>query len=115
MHSKSDNIEIMTHYKADEVIEELFQSLFSTYEIGLETSMKGSSFVFYCATSLYYKCHKINLDRGGSYIDSPKWIKYKRAKINPINKNHNKCFQYTTTVTLNHAQIEKKITKNIEN
>ena len=29
MHSKSDNIEIMINYKADEVIEELFQSLLS--------------------------------------------------------------------------------------
>ena len=25
---------------------------------------------------LYYKCHKINLNRGGSYINSPDWIKY---------------------------------------
>ena len=42
MHSKSDNIKIMINDKADEVIQELFQSLFSRYQIGLETSMKGS-------------------------------------------------------------------------
>ena len=37
MHSKSDIIEILINDKADEVIEEPFQSLLSKYEIGLET------------------------------------------------------------------------------
>ena len=35
----SDNIKIMTYDEADEVIEELFESLFDRYQIGLETSM----------------------------------------------------------------------------
>ena len=47
-HSKRDNIEIMINDKTDEVIEKLFQSLFSRYQIGLETSMKGSDFIFDC-------------------------------------------------------------------
>ena len=38
MHSKSGNIEIMIDDKANEVIEELFQSLHSRYQIGLKTS-----------------------------------------------------------------------------
>ena len=46
MRSKSDNIEIMISDKADEVIEELFQSLLSRYQIGLETSMRVSDFIF---------------------------------------------------------------------
>ena len=46
MHSKSDNIEIMIDDKADEVTEELFQSLLSRRQIGLETSMRGSDFIF---------------------------------------------------------------------
>ena len=46
VHSKSDNVELMINYKDDEVIEELFQSLLSPYQIGLETSMKGSEFIF---------------------------------------------------------------------
>ena len=61
------------------------------YQIGLETSMKGSDFIFDCVNSLYYKCHKIDLNRGGSYIDSPGRVKYKKATMNPINKN-NRCF-----------------------
>ena len=43
---------------------------------------------------LYYKCHKINPNRGGSYIDSLDWIKNKKTAINLINKKDNKCFEY---------------------
>ena len=32
--------------------------------------MKGNEFVFDYVQLLYYKCHKINPNRGGSYIDS---------------------------------------------
>ena len=70
----------MINDKADEVIEGPFRSPLSIYQIGLETSMKGSEFVFDCVHLLYDKCHKINLKRGGSYIDTPDWIKNK-AKI----------------------------------
>ena len=55
---------------------------------------------------LYYKRYKINLKRGGSYIDSPSWIKNKKATINPINDDK-KCFQYTATVILNNTEIGK--------
>ena len=46
------------------------------------------------------------MNRGGSYVDFPDWIK-KKATINPINKKDNKCFQYAVTVTLNHEEIKK--------
>ena len=48
MHSKSDNKEIMIHDKADEVVQELFESILSRYQIDLyqiEESMKGSVFI----------------------------------------------------------------------
>ena len=69
--------------------------------------MKGSEFVFDYVQLLYYKCHKINANHDGSYIDSPDWIKKKKAAINPINKKDNKCFQYTVTCALNHEEIGK--------
>ena len=56
----------------------------------------------YCVTNV-----KINPNRGGSYIDSPEQIKAKKPTINPLNKDDNKCFQYTTTVALNHEKTEK--------
>ena len=61
--------------------------------------MKGSRFIFDDVHSLYYKCHKIILNRSGSYIDSPDWIKkQKKVTLYPINKNDYKCFQYGATL-----------------
>ena len=80
MHSKSDNIEIMIYDKADEFIKEHFESLLSRYQTGLENSMENSDFIFDCVNFLHYKCHKTNLNRGGSYINSPDWIKNKKPQ-----------------------------------
>ena len=46
--------------------------------------MKGSEFALDYVMLLYYKCHKINQNWDGSYIDSSDWIK-KKAEINLIN------------------------------
>ena len=114
MHSKSDSIEIVINDKANEFMEELFQSFLSRYQIRLETSVKGSDFIFGCANLLYYKCQKASFKRGGSYIDSPDWVKDKKAAINLVNRNDDKCFQYAVTIALNHEEIQKdpqRITK----
>ena len=50
---------------------------------------------------MFYDLNKIILSRGGSYIDSPKWLKNKKATKN----NDDKCFQYALTVALNHEQV----------
>ena len=68
MHSKSDNIQMVINDEADEVIKELFDSLKNKYQNNLE-SMKGSEFVFHYFYLLSYKCHKINPNRDGLYID----------------------------------------------
>ena len=60
----------MIHYKADEVVKELFELLLSSCQIGLETPMKGSDFTFDCVRLLHNNCYKINLNRGGSHIIS---------------------------------------------
>ena len=39
-------------------------------------------------------------------MDSPDWLKNKKATINPINKKDNQCFQYAVTVTLNYEKIK---------
>ena len=69
--------------------------------------MKSSKFVFDYIQLLYYKCHKINPNRGGSYIDSPHWIKNKKAKTNRINKEYNKCYQYAVKVALSYDKTKK--------
>ena len=63
-------------------------------------SIKSSEFLFDYVQLLYYKCHKINPNCSRSYIDSPDWIKSKKATINPINKKDNKCLQSVVTVAL---------------
>ena len=78
MHLKSDNIEIMNYDKADEVIEEVFESLLNRYQIGFKISIKGSNFIFGYVNLLHYKCNIINLKRSGSYIDSTDRIKKKQ-------------------------------------
>ena len=37
--------------------------------------MKGSEFEFDGVNFLHYDFNKISLNRGGSYADSPKWLK----------------------------------------
>ena len=49
--------------------------------------MKRSDLVFDSVDALYYKLHKISLNRSSSYIDFPEWVKNNKATINPKNKN----------------------------
>ena len=105
MHSKCDKTEIMSH----EDIEKLFELIFSRYQIGLETSVRSSDFIFDYVKLMHYKCHKINLNRGGSYSDSPGWIKNEKATTNRINKNDNKYFQYTVTIALSREEIKNNL------
>ena len=76
--------------------------------------MRGSEFAFDSADLLCCELHKIILNRDGSNVDSPEWLKNKKATINPKN-NDDKCFQYALTVALNHEQIKKRSTKNKKN
>ena len=71
MHTKSDNIEIMMGSETGDIIDELFESLFEKYREG-EESMRGSKFVRNSIGLFYYHLQRINLKRGGSYVDSPK-------------------------------------------
>ena len=108
MHTKSDNTEIMTGSDMNEVIGELFKSLLQRYQEGLQEKMRGSEFEFDGVNLLYYDFNKISLNRGGSYIDSPEWIKNKKSTINPKNNDY-KCFQYAVTVLLNHDKINRDL------
>ena len=76
--------------------------------------MKRSQFGFESVHLLYYSPLKISLNRGGSYIDSPSWLKNKKATINPKNKG-DECFKYAITVALNHDKIKKRPSKNMKN
>ena len=64
--------------------------------------MKGSAFVFDSVDLLRYKLHEISLNRGGSYIDYPKWLKNEKTSINP--KNTSSMLQHFIT---NYEQIKE--------
>ena len=83
MYTKSDNIVIMSGRDTNDVINELFNSFVKRYQEGLETKMKRSSYTFERVDLLEYHFHKISLNRGSSYINSPEWIKNKKVTINP--------------------------------
>ena len=56
--------------ETDQVINDLFQSLLSRYQIGSKESMKGNDFVINCIDLPHYKYHKISFNGGVSYINS---------------------------------------------
>ena len=91
MHTKSINEEFMNGSDTGEIIKELFKSLLQRYQENLQEKMKGSDFAFDGVNYLYYDLNKINISKGGSYIDSPKWLKDKKSTINPKNNDY-KCF-----------------------
>ena len=41
--------------------------------------MRRIEFTFDSVDLFHYNLHKISLNRGGSYTDSPKWLKNKKA------------------------------------
>ena len=121
MHTKSDNIEIMSGIETIDDINELFKSFFKRYQEGPETKMKGSNFTFERVDLLEYHFRKISLNRGSPYIKSPEWIKNKGVTINPKNTKDCMCFQYAKTLALNlrnishHPEIISKLRLFINN
>ena len=100
MYTRSDNEEFMNGSDADEVIKLLFESFLQKYEENLQEKMKGSDFEFDGVNFFYYDFNKTSIYRGGSYIDSPQWLKNKKSTINPKSNDH-KCFQYASTSSRN--------------
>ena len=105
MYTRSFNEEIMKGSDTDEIIKLLFESFLKKYEENLQEKMKGSDFQFDGMNFFYYDFNKTTINRGGSYIDSPQWLKDKKSTINPKN-NDDKCFQYAVTLAVNLNSID---------
>ena len=100
-HSNSRNIETMSDSDINDAVNDLLLTIKENYSSDL-TRMDGSEYHFERVTLFRYKLHKISLRRGGSYIDSPKWIKNKKGTKN----EDDKCFIYGIIVSLNHHKID---------
>ena len=106
MHSK--NLKVFNGSLTGMAAHDLLRSVLDDYQFFLRTKMKKSNLVYDRVRAFYYKLHKISINRGGdSYIDSPDWIKNKKAAINPKNKNDSKCMQYAISVALNCQNIKE--------
>ena len=65
----------------------------SSYQGNLQRSMRGSNFIFESIQYLFINvtCKILKVGWGGSYIDSPDWIKKKKATIN-LKNTDDSCF-----------------------
>ena len=106
MYSRSTSEEIMNGSETEEIMEKLIKSLLQKYQDNLQNKMKGSDFIFNGVNYLFYDLNRITISKGGSYIESPKWLKDKKCTINQKNTD-NKCFQYATTLALNFNNIDE--------
>ena len=106
LHTRSDNEEFMNGSDTDEIIEGFLNHFYKNMKKIYKKKMEGSDFELDSANFLYYDFNKISINKGGSYIDSPQWLKNKKSTINPINNDY-KCFQYAVTLALNLDKIRK--------
>ena len=105
MYTRSDNEEFMSGDDTNEIIELLFESFLQRFAENLQNKMRGLEFEFDGINFFCYSFNKTSIYRGGTYIDSPKWLKDKKSTINPKN-NDDKSFQYAVTLALNLDNID---------
>ena len=106
MYNRSTPEEFMIGSETEEVAEKLIIPLLQKYQDNLQNKMVGSDFIFNGVNYLFYDLNRITISKGGSYIESPKWLKDKKCTINQKNTD-NKCYQYATTLALNFNNIDK--------
>ena len=75
----------MVESETNKFIKILYSLLLTNYQINMSENLKGNDSVFDYIDRLYYRCHKITLNRGRYYIDSPDYLKNKKY-INPTIK-----------------------------
>ena len=106
MYTKSICEEFMIGSETEEITEKLIMSLLQKYQDNLQNKMRGSEFVFDAINCIYYDFNRTTISKGGSYIESPKWLKDKKCTINQKNSD-NMCFKYAATLALNLNKINK--------
>ena len=95
----------MSSSNTNEIIEQLLTSLHKKFNDDLVLSRESSSFVYESVEECNIHFHKIDLRRGASFIDTPEWLKNKKATINPQNTNNAYCFMYAIAIALFHEAL----------
>ena len=83
LYIKTKNVEIMMGIDTNEIVKELFESVIQKYQELMEYSTNNSGLVLEGAELMNYDINKITINRAGSYIESPTWLKSKKCTINP--------------------------------
>ena len=105
MPSRRNNIKVTSCEYVNEIVDELFVSLCSRYQGNVEISIRRTDFIFDSLQLVHYKLHNVNFKHGGSYTDSPDWMKMKKGTTSPKNTD-DKCFQHEATIALNCDEIK---------
>ena len=107
--SKSDNIICLPSSDANEIINQLLTSLYEKYQHDLTISHESSSFTYEKVEELNIHFNKIDLKRGASFIETPRWLKSKKASINRKNRHDVYCFMHVITKLIVTEERRKKL------
>ena len=114
--SCSDNIICMPSSNTTEITDKLLTSLHEKFDDHLLLSQESSSSVYERVEKCNIHFHKIDPCRGSSFIDTPEWLKNKKATINLQNANNPYCFMYAIAIVLFHEALDNnpgRISKNL--
>ena len=89
----------------------IYDSLLKYFNDKLMICRTDSSYVFESIDRFDIYFHKRDLKRGSSYVPSPTWLQFKKAIVNPKNKNNNYCFAYGITIAIYHNEIGKNLSR----
>ena len=103
--SRSGNVICLPSSNTNDIINQLLTSLYEKYQEDLRLLHASSSFTYESVEECNIHFNKIDLRRGATYIESPKWLKPKKATMNPKNPNDVYCFMYAATIALYHDQL----------
>ena len=97
---------LMTKLFGASDIDDLLECMFAYIKPQTENpKFPESGFTLDKIMHLYINFHRVALTRGGSYIELPKWLKSKKAVINPQNKDE-ECFKWAVIAALHHEDIK---------
>ena len=97
----------MLSSNTNEILEQLLTSLLEKFNDNLQLSRESSNFVYKRVEEWNIHFNNTDLRMGASFIDTPEWLKHKKATINPQNKNDVYCFMYAVTLALFNKEFGK--------
>ena len=100
---------LMTEVYQGSDIEELLKQMFAYIKTQIDhPALPKSGFTLDSIMHLDINFHELQLTRGSSYIELPKWISLKKAVINPKNSDE-ECFKWAILAALHHEEISKTL------